>query len=250
MISNINLLIRIALGGLFLWTVTTVPVSLSTKSSVLYYYDLTSFLLVFGVPSLLLLIGLNNINYDNKLYLKIRTHFLIEVFIICGMIATVLGLLFIVFISYQGIEHMSGEGWVQMGRSLAVALLTDYYAYCLAIACYFLKKIYSNNSDSDKVLEPQKSNILVSVICFCLFISIFFIAFYISFLNTGIPILAIMNFPTAILGSVILILLIIVSGKNLIIIKNSFMNQKQEIYLLEDALLSIRNYTKIIAGFC
>ena len=47
MISNINLLIRIALGALVLWTITTVPVSLSTKSSVLVYYDLISFMLVF-----------------------------------------------------------------------------------------------------------------------------------------------------------------------------------------------------------
>ena len=86
------------------------------------------------------------------------------------MLATLMGLLFIVFISYQGLEHMSGDGWVIVGRSLAVALITDYYAYCLAIACYFVKKIYFNNSGSEKVLSPQKSNSLISIICFCLFV--------------------------------------------------------------------------------
>ena len=250
MVSNINLLTKISLGALVLWTITAVPVTFATKSSVFVYYDLISFLLVCVAPGLLLFAGLNNINYNNQLYLKIRTHFLIEVFIICGMLATLMGLLFIVFISYHGVEHISGEGWVIVGRSLAVALLTDYYAYCLAIACYFLKKIYFNNSDSSKVLEPQKSNILISIICFCLFISILSIAFTFAGLDTGISIFKVVSLPTATLGLIILILFIIVLGKNLSIIKNSFMNKKQEIYLLENALLSIRNSTKIIAGFC
>lgn len=258
MISNSKFIISNFFIGTLIMIVMGLPVTNASNISLIALWDAISFILVFIITILLLYVAINNINYESSIFIKSRTHFFIQTFIISGMLSTIIGMTVVLHSTYSQIEketlELTGAMWSNLGTSLAVSFITLLYGLGFALGSYILYKKFPIIQEQ-KVLDIQKSNQIVSVLCIITFFILIYFSFKLS--SYGTAILAstasletiFMNENQMKISLLMIILFLSIVGKNVFTIIGSFRNKKYEISELNIALNTIQVFMKVNSIF-
>ena len=120
------------------------------------FWDLISFIVVFGTAFSAYLASANNKIYMNSQSIDLKFNFLKEAFLFSAFMGTTLG--FAIMWSDIGSEE-GGQLWIMLGYSMAVALITDTYGMGYYFSTTLLQNILGNKSNlQDKVTSKYNSN--------------------------------------------------------------------------------------------
>lgn len=189
------------------------------------FWDLISFIIVFGTAFSAYLASANNKIYMNSKSIELKFNFLKEAFLFSAFMGTTLG--FVAIWSGTGGED-GGQLWIMLGFSMTVALITDLYGIVYYFSSALLQNILEKKSDfQDKVTSKFHSNKPLTFISLIMPLSIFI--FLIIFLKDIIEIDV--NYIFSIYGNIIISFLFIffvigflLVGSNFKIVVKSYLN--------------------------